>query len=512
MIEDKIKTLEELGEIVKNLRKEGKKIVLCHGCFDLLHYGHIRHFISSKQQGDVLIVTISPDEFVKKGPGRPFFNQDIRLKQVASLEFVDYVALNRWETAVETIKMLKPDIYSKGKEVLDNKSIDQILGPSAPQSNLSAEVECLEALGGKLYLTDDITFSSSKIINQITAEIPEETKKFLNNFKQKFKAEEILEILKSLENIRVLAIGDAILDEYIYCKPMGMTGKESLIAYKFLESQPQLGGIFALANNLANFTNNASILTCVGNNTYEFVNNFLNKKVEANVFIQPDMKTLTKTRYINEYRKLKIFEVYNTDGFKINQENEKKLLDYLDKNLSRFDFVIMADYGHGLISQNVRDYLTASNKFLAVYCQFNAGNLGYNFITKYKRADFVFMNDNALRLPFQDKKTNIEIPIKKLQEHLRANKINITLGKYGAIYYQDKEFYRVNSLTYNVVDTMGVDEAILALTSLLTYKGAEPALVPFLGNCIGALAVKIMGNTKTPDPIELKKFISYLMK
>ncbi len=512
MIEDKIKTLEELQEISDALRKERKKIVHCHGCFDLLHYGHIQHFVSSKKQGDILVVTITPDIYVKKGPGRPFFNEEIRLRHVAAVQAVDYVALNRWETAVETIKMLKPDVYCKGREVVENGQVDQVENGSCYQSNLAAEAEYLESIGGKLHLTDDITFSSSRIINQITAEIPEETKQFLRDLKFKFKPEEILEKLRSLEDVKVLVIGDSILDEYVYCSPMGMTGKETLIAYKFQDSQMQLGGVFAVANNLANFTKNVSLLTCVGDNTYEFVNNVLNKKIEANVFIQSGQKTMTKRRYINEYRKVKIFEVYNTDEFAVSQESEKRIFDYLDKNISRFDVVIAADYGHGLINRAVIDYLTSINKFLAVYCQFNGGNLGYNFITKYKRADFVLMNDSALRLPFQDKKTDIEAPIKKLNDYLSVNKINITLGKFGSIYYDGKEFYRANSLTQDVLDTMGTDDAVLSLTSLLAYKNTEPILLPFLGNCVGALAVKIMGNTRPVDPIELKKFISYILK
>ena len=87
----KIKTLEELEKITAKLKKEGKKIVLCHGVFDLLHIGHIKHFEEAKSFGDVLIVTITPDEFVKKGPNRPAFTTSLRLEALASLESVDYV-------------------------------------------------------------------------------------------------------------------------------------------------------------------------------------------------------------------------------------------------------------------------------------------------------------------------------------------------------------------------------------------------------------------------------------
>ena len=235
-------------------------------------------------------------------------------------------------------------------------------------------------------------------------------------------------------------------------------------------------------------------------------------KVEKNIFIQSGQKTLTKTRYVNEYRKLKIFEVYNQDKFEINEECERKILDYLKKNISRFDLVICADYGHGIISPCIRDYLAKANIFLAVYCQLNGGNLNFNFITKYERADFVSLAESAIRFPFQEDKSDIIAPIKKLSAHLGAEKINVTLGKTGAAYYQNGRIFNTPSFTHQVVDTMGVDDAILAITSLLACKNVKPELVPFLGNCIGALAVKIMGNTASVDPVELKKFISYILK
>ncbi|MEM0465181.1 MAG: PfkB family carbohydrate kinase [Candidatus Pacearchaeota archaeon] len=512
MIESKIKSLEELSKIVEDLKKQGKKIVHCHGVFDLIHYGHIMHFIASKKQGDVLVVTLTPDIYVKKGPERPFFNQDIRLRHVAALECVDYVALNKWETAVETIKILKPDVYSKGKEVLNNEKIDEVQNEGRIQSNLSTEIEALTSFGGKLHLTDEVTFSSSKIINQITAAIPEESKEFLKNFKKKYNIQDLLEILESLKDLRVLVIGDAILDEYIYCDSMGVSGKGTLISYKYLNSDIHLGGVFVIANTISNFTKNVAVITCIGDNSYDFINKNLSKSIETNIFIEHNKRTLVKTRYVDNYRKYKLFEIYNVGGLEIEKETEEKIIDCLKKVISRFDLVLIADFGHGLLSKNVRDFLTDSEKFLAINCQINGGNRGYNFITKYKRADFVSLNESELRFPFQEKDSDIVVPILKLKKELNVNKINVTLGKFGSAYYSEDNIYRVHSFTQEIVDTIGAGDAVLALTSMLSYKNIDPILVPFFGNCIGALAVKIMGNIRTVDSTELKKFVSYIMK
>ncbi|PJC71984.1 MAG: cytidyltransferase, partial [Syntrophobacterales bacterium CG_4_8_14_3_um_filter_58_8] len=112
----KIKTIEELAQVIKSLRAEQKKIVHCHGVFDLLHIGHIRYFEQARRMGDVLVVTVTPDRFVDKGSHRPAFPEHLRVEAVASLGSVDYVALNQWPTAEETLRLLRPDVYVKGSE------------------------------------------------------------------------------------------------------------------------------------------------------------------------------------------------------------------------------------------------------------------------------------------------------------------------------------------------------------------------------------------------------------
>jgi len=153
----KIKVLEELSQILKKLKSEGKKVVLCHGCFDLMHPGHIKYFQASKKMGDVLIVTVTPDIYIDKGPGRPVFNQDLRAESIAALECVDYVAVNQWPTAEETLRLLRPDIYVKGQEFenLEDKT-----------GKIQREYEVLKEIGAEMRFTHEIVFSSTKLINQ----------------------------------------------------------------------------------------------------------------------------------------------------------------------------------------------------------------------------------------------------------------------------------------------------------------------------------------------------------
>src|ERR1700733_9135043 len=114
--EGKVRSLHQVATDLDTHRAEGRKIVLCHGVFDPLHIGHIRHFEQARKFGDILVVTVTPDRFVNKGPHRPVFPQDLRAEAIAALALVDFVAVNEWPMAIETIKLLKPDVYVKGSE------------------------------------------------------------------------------------------------------------------------------------------------------------------------------------------------------------------------------------------------------------------------------------------------------------------------------------------------------------------------------------------------------------
>jgi rfaE bifunctional protein nucleotidyltransferase chain/domain len=150
----KILELDVLAEKLADLKSRGKKIVHCHGCFDMMHPGHIKYFQASKEMGDVLVVTVTPDQFVDKGPDRPVFNQNLRAESIAALESVDYVAVNRWQTAEETLRLLLPNYYVKGQEFekLQDKT-----------GKIQKEVEVVREIKAEMRFTHEIVFSSSKL-------------------------------------------------------------------------------------------------------------------------------------------------------------------------------------------------------------------------------------------------------------------------------------------------------------------------------------------------------------
>ena len=151
----KLLTMNELAQRVSDCKSQGKKIVLCHGCFDLMHPGHIKHFQAAKRMGDILVVTVTPDQYVDKGPGRPVFNEKLRAECIAALECVDYVAVNEWPTAEEALRLLRPHYYVKGQEFenLEDKT-----------GKLQREYEIVQEVGAEIRFTHEIVFSSTKLL------------------------------------------------------------------------------------------------------------------------------------------------------------------------------------------------------------------------------------------------------------------------------------------------------------------------------------------------------------
>ena len=344
--------------------------------------------------------------------------------------------------------------------------------------------------------------------------LSEKAREYLNIFKNKFSSEEIISIIDSLKDLKVLVIGDCILDEYVFCDVMGKDEKEPLLVYNQLNSEKYAGGVLAIANHLADFVDKVNLITSSGkkDEVNELLESKLNRKINKKIFFDEISPSLTKKRYIERYTNRKVFEIYNEMYHNIDERLEGQITDYLYNNIKNFDITIVSDFGHGMITDNIKNLLLETkNGFMAVNVQTNSGNYGYNYVTKYNNVDFVSLNDVELRLSLQDRKSDFETLVEKLSKQVNCNQINLTLGKSGSLYYQGKS-HRVPAFASQIIDTEGAGDAILSITSLLAYKKVNPEIIPFIGNCVGALAVQIMGNKEPINPINLNTFIADILK
>jgi|TARA_B100001971_G_C18147237_1_gene513768 rfaE bifunctional protein nucleotidyltransferase chain/domain len=147
---------------ISEIKKKNKTVGLCHGQFDLLHPGHIKHFESARKLCDCLFVSITSDNFVtsRKGHGRPIFSDKLRAYSIACVEFVDFVVISDFNLGIEVIKILKPSYYIKGPDYI-NKDDPEI----------NAEIAAIKSVGGKTKYTNDPKLSTTEIIQHIKEKI-----------------------------------------------------------------------------------------------------------------------------------------------------------------------------------------------------------------------------------------------------------------------------------------------------------------------------------------------------
>jgi len=504
---EKIKTIKELAKLLKTFRSEDKKIVHCHGVFDLLHIGHIRYFEQARNMGDILIVTITPDRYVDKGPHRPAFTEALRAEAVASLKCVDYVVINQWPTAEETLRILRPDVYVKGAEFKNTGS--DMTGKIAGEECVVREI------GATLAFTEDIVFSSSNLINQYLSNLPNEINQYLEFFRQRYTLQNIMDIIDKMASLNVLVIGDTILDEYQYCNAIGKSSKDPALAVKYKFHDLFAGGVLAVANHVANFANSVDLVTVIGEceSHEEFIRSQLHPNISPCFFVQPDAPTLIKRRFIDDYSFNKLLEVYVMDDSGLPVKKNLEVCNLLQKQLLEYDLVIAADFGHGCISEEMVRILIDHSRFLAVNTQANAGNRGFHTITRYPHADYVCIAEHELRLEVRTLNGNLRPKMYDISKKLGCSNFMVTQGKSGcAVCSGNGDFAVVPAFAQNVVDRVGSGDACLSVTSLAAVQNAPNEVLGFLGNVVGSLAVEILGNKKSIDKLSVQKYITSLMK
>jgi rfaE bifunctional protein nucleotidyltransferase chain/domain len=502
----KIIDIKHAELLAADLKKQKKRIVLCHGTFDLLHTGHIKHMQNAKAQGDILFVSITADSFVLKGPGRPVFNEQLRLDNIAALESVDYVFINHSQTALISINAIKPSYYAKGSDY--KNSSEDVTG------NIEKEINAVKLHGGSIYFTNEITFSSSALINDYFSSFNDEVKDFLNFFKNKNSDQYLFQKIDAFKDKSVMIIGDAIVDEYNYVEPLGQTGKGNILSVNHLYTEKYAGGSIAVANHLANFAGKIDLVCGIGSN--DDLGNFLKNSSLPNVkcnFFKTSEYTLVKKRYIDQDLN-KYFEVYSSGPSYIEEEVESQVIEFLKENLEKYDLIVVPDFGNGFITNRMSRVIQESPGFLAVNTQINSGNRGYHVIGKYQKVNYISINEPEARLATHNKIDPIESIANEIKNKItKSDYISITLGKNGLYSLgKNNDSVRVPALSLGVVDRVGAGDAFLALSSISLASGLTIEESAFIGSIAAAIDVQIVCNKEYVNDIRLKKYISTLLK
>lgn len=496
-----------LGVAVDNLKRQGKKVIHCHGVFDLLHIGHLRHFEQAKKLGDVLIVTLTADEHVNKGPHRPAFSHTMRAEMLAALDVVDYVAINQWPTAVETIRFLRPDYYVKGPDY-QNAAQDRT-------GKILDEELAVRSVGGEIRFTEGDTYSSTTLINDHLSVQPDETKAFLQGIRERYSIGDIVRMIEALQAVSVLTVGESIIDEYQYCEAIGKSSKEPTLVVKVGAREAFAGGVLAIANHAAGFAGRTGVITHVGdaNNWADFARENLAAGVAWHGLVRHGAPTIVKRRYIDTYFFTKLFETYEIRDDHLLEHDEARLAEVIAREAGRYDVVVVADYGHEFFTDTVVRTLKDTANFLAVNVQSNAGSLGYQSLQRYAGADFFSIDETELRLEARDRRGNIEALAHLVGEASRGKTLFVTRGKYGSMCYRPgQELLTIPAVAGKVVDRVGAGDAFLAITALCAQQNIPADVTGFLGSTAGALSVATVGNKQPITKLGLIRTIESLLK
>ncbi|MEM1424436.1 MAG: adenylyltransferase/cytidyltransferase family protein, partial [Planctomycetota bacterium] len=246
----KILTRDELLARRRQAGDAGLTVVQCHGCFDIVHPGHVRHLQFAAQQGERLLVSITPDEGVNKGDGRPLFSEDLRAENLAALDCVDWVYINDGPTAEGLLAESRPDVYIKGREYESNDD-----------PRFLAERAIIESHGGRVvFSSGDVVFSSTALVEALGAGRAGQAEHERDPLTARLQPlgsthdlsyPTLAKRVASFAGMRVAVFGEAVLDTYVHCDRPEVGTESPVLSLRPVSERTFDGGAAVVASHLA---------------------------------------------------------------------------------------------------------------------------------------------------------------------------------------------------------------------------------------------------------------------
>jgi bifunctional ADP-heptose synthase (sugar kinase/adenylyltransferase) len=289
-----------------------------------------------------------------------------------------------------------------------------------------------------------------------------------------------------------------------------------MLAMRHLSTERFAGGILAVANHIANFCDSVDVISALGEATAaesEFLAAHISKNVNATFIHRKDAPTIVKRRFVDSYFFTKMLEIYEMNPCVLCDEDNAELCKTLGERITDYDLVIAFDFGHGLFTPRSIDLLCSSAPYFAVNVQANAGNLGYNTISRYRRADFICIAENEMRLEARDRTSDLTDVVLNVAGRINVSKVIATQGKLGCLCFDKTDgIYQVPAFAAQVVDRMGAGDAFFSIAALCGAQGAPIEMIGFVGNAVAAHAVATVGHRESVDRASLIKHVESLLK
>jgi cytidyltransferase-like protein len=484
----KVKTLAELREAIGPRPRE-RTTVMCHGVFDLVHPGHIRHLVYAKEKADILIASLTADEHITKAHYRPFVPQDLRALNLAALEMVDYVIIDPNPTPLQHISILQPDYFAKGYEY-NNGGVN----PKTLE-----EMEILKSYGGELLFTPgDVVYSSSHLIETGPPDIAIE--KLLTLMEAEgLTFDRLRRILEKLSGLSVHVIGDTIVDSLTYTTMIGGMTKTPTPSVHFNNRVDFIGGAAVVAEHLRAAGAKVTFSTVLGEDPFkDFVLDGLAKTgVEVMPIIDHARPTTHKNAFVcDDYRLLKVDTL---DNRSITDPQAEQITDQLAKAASRA--VVFSDFRHGIFNARTVPRLCASIPVGTFRVADSQVASRWGNILEFKGFDLITPNEREARFALADQDTGIRPLAAKLKELSECKTLILKLGDRGAMTCRETEkkgdprgFFVIDSFVDRVVDAVGAGDALLAYATLSLQVDTSEVAASILGSMAAALECEAEGN------------------
>ncbi len=503
MVDDKykakIKTLDELIEAI-GPRPRDKKVIMCHGTFDVVHPGHIRHLMYAAGKSDLLIASVTGDEHIKKANFRPFVPEQLRALNLAALDMVDFVVIDRNATPLENMRRIQPDFFAKGYEYVSSG-----LPPKTQE-----EKDILDAYGGEFIFTPgDIVYSSSKLIEASPPNIASEKLVSLMEA-EGISFSDLSAALPKFRGVKVHVIGDTIVDTYTNTTMIGGQTKTPTISVRYESKDDYVGGAGIVAKHLQAAGADVTFSTVLGDDKLaEFVLNDLEAAgVTTQAIVDPTRPTTNKNAIVcGGYRMLKVDTL---DNRAISEKIQTQLHEQIrDTETSG---VMFCDFRHGMFNPETIPGLMAAipdNVFRVADSQVASrwGN-----ICEFQGFDLITPNEREARFALGDQDSVVRPLAQKLFEQAKCRNLILKLGQRGLIAYRERDdiddvrsFFAVDSFVDHVVDAVGAGDALMSYATLAHIVTGNEVIAAVLGAMAAAVECEHDGNIPVGQEDVLKK-------
>ncbi len=497
----KVLTLDQLLARRTAARQAGRAVVQCHGCFDIVHPGHIRHLRQARSQGDVLLVSITSDAAWTKVRGQPLIPEELRAENLAELDCVDWVYIDPHPTAGEVLEAVRPDVYIKGREYETN-----------PDPRFLAERATVERHGGRVvFSSGDVVFSSTALIGALERSAdPYHARLAQLLGRPELDGAALTGVVSAFRGKRVLVVGETIIDEYIHCDRPEVASESPVMTLRPLERRTYDGGAAVIARHLAALGARPTLLTGLPDapEAQALSHRLRTEGVDVRS-IRTERAIARKQRFLVGSQK--VMKLNMLEPALLDATTRDELVDAAVAGALGCDGAVIADFGNGLLSPGMIARLCPA---LRERVRVLAGDVSgrRSGLTHFRGMDLLCPSESEMREAFRMFDESVPAVVSRLLDETHSRGVLATMGHDGLIAFEHRagmsepaataagglvsrlRSQHVPALCGHAVDPLGCGDALLATATLALCAGSGLLAAAFLGSIAAAVQAQRLGN------------------